>query len=263
MEQKRMQETAILVVSFGSTHLDTLEGCIAATERTIGKALSDYQLYRAFLSPTVMRSLKKKYDIHVNTVEEALQQIKEDGYKRVVVQPTLLLKAIEYELLVKELQKETRLWISIGRPLLETKEDCEVLASILIEENPLKTNETLMLMGHGTEHEANEVYSVLQQVFEEREYSCLIGTVEGIPSLEDAVNLLVESGASSARLLPLMFVAGEHAKNDMAGEEDSFLSMILEKGIAAHPIFKGLGESEKVQNLYVKRAFAALEKVEV
>ena len=259
MRKERIHKTAILVVSFGTTHLDTLERSIKATEDVIAESFPEYPVYRAFLSPTVMRRLKERYQLQVDNVTEALNRIVEDGCQQVIIQPTLLLRAIEYELLLRE-SKAAGLLVSMGRPLLENREDCEALVDLLIEENPLEEKEALVLMGHGTEHSANDIYGVLQECFERRSYPCFIGTVDGTPTFADVVEQLKQIGVSKARLLPLMFVAGDHARNDMAGEEDSLLAAVEAEGIQAEPVFHGLGERKRVQKLYVERIEEAMQE---
>ena len=256
---EKQKDTAVLVVSFGSTHLDTLERCIEATEDVIAGEFAEYTMYRAFLSPTVMRRLKEEEGIFVDDVENALKLIAHDGFHRVVVQPTLLLAGFEFDLLKNKLKTGADLDITLGRVLIENEQDCDVLADIIMEENPLKEGEALVLMGHGTEHAANRVYPILQKLFVEKHYNAVIGTVESTPTFEDAVEQVKASGAVCAKLMPLMFVAGDHAKNDMAGDEaDSLLSMMSAAGIHAEPILRGLGESKAVQQLYADRAKEAL-----
>lgn len=252
--------TAILVVSFGTTHIDTLERSILATEDVIAGSFPECPMYRAFLSPMVIRRLKERHDIYVDTVEEALTRIYGDGYKRVVVQPTLLIEGFEYDLLLKQLDVGKDLRISLGRPLLTDQADCEKLAAIIMEENPLGEKETLVLMGHGTEYKANAIYHMMQEIFEKRNYHCRIGTVYGTPSFQDVAERLAGDGTLEAKLLPLMFVAGDHAKNDMAGEEDSLLSLVRAKGIGATPILRGLGESRKVQEIYAAHVWEAFSQ---
>jgi len=259
MSEKRA--IAILVVSFGTTHTDTLNSCISATEKSIAESFPEYPVYRAFLSPTVMRILKEEEGICADTVPQALKRIENDGYDTVIVQPTLLLGGIEYDLLKEEVKTGNHLQIFLGRPLIENRRDCEVLADVIMEENPLDAQKALVLMGHGTEHEANEVYHMLQSIFDEKGYCCLVGTVEGTPSFEDAVEKLVQRSVLRADLLPLMFVAGDHAKNDMAGDEsDSLQALICAEGIEARPILRGLGESRNVRKLYAERTKAVLKE---
>lgn len=128
-----IRETAILMVSFGTTHLDALERSITATERAVAERFPEYPVYRAFLNAAVIRSLKERHALQVDNVAEALARMEEDGCKKAVIQPTLLLRGAEYELLVREAQ-QTGMQVSTGRPLLENAQDCEILASIIIEE---------------------------------------------------------------------------------------------------------------------------------
>lgn len=252
--------TAVLMVSFGTTHLDTLRRSIIATEDAVADCFQGGQIYRAFLSPAVLRCLRDRHGIYVDTVEKALARICGDGHKRVVVQPTLLIEGTEYDLLLKELDMAQNLRISVGRPLLTDRADCEKLASIIMEENPIGEEEALVLMGHGTEHRANVIYHMMQEVFEDRNYHCLIGTVKGTPSLQDVAERLAGDGTLKVKLLPLMFVAGAHARNDMAGKEDSLLSIMQARNIRATPILRGLGESRKVQEIYAAHAWEAFNR---
>ena len=249
----------MLIVSFGTTHLDTLENCISATEQAIGNMFPGCAIYRAFLSNVVRKRLCSKYDLQVDTVEEALERIIQDGYEQAVVQPTLVLGGIEYDLLTQKLDKEKRIRLFLGRPLLSNRKDCEDLAEIIITENPLKEQECLVLMGHGTDHVANEMYEKIQEIFLKKNYACFIATVEGKPTFEDAVDSLKTRTFSRAKLLPLMFVAGDHAKNDMAGEEDSLYTMVKDAGIDAECIIRGLGESKAVRSIYGKRALESMK----
>lgn len=254
--------TAILVASFGTTHLDALARCIAATEHAIAARFPEHPVYRAFTSGMVIRRLKERHGIAVDTVAEALARMEADGFRRAAVQPTLLLGGIEYEQLAHAAQGRPGLRTAVGRPLLADAADCAAIASILMAENPLRAGDALLLMGHGTEHTANDIYRILQETFDQKGYRAFLGTVEGTPSFADAVSRLSASGATRAKLLPLLFVAGDHAKNDMAGgQEGSFLQRALAAGVQAEPILRGLGESEAVQALYAERAAAALREV--
>lgn len=251
------RETAILMVSFGTTHLDTLERSITATEKAVEECFPRYAVYRAFLNAAVIRSLKKHHGLQIDNVAEALARMEEDGYQKAVLQPTLLLRGVEFELLARE-TRETGLHVSVGRPLLENAQDCQALSSIIMEENPVQEGEALVLMGHGTEYEANAVYHRMQDMFEEKKYPAFICTVGGTPSFQDTAERLARRKARRARLLPLMFVAGSHARNDMAGGKDSLLAAVRNAGIMAEPVFRGLGESRSVQALYAERVREAL-----
>ena len=235
------RETAILMVSFGTAHLDTLERSITATEKAVEECFPGYPVYRAFLNVAVIRSLRERHALQIDNVAEALVRIEGDGFKKAAIQPTLLLRGAEYGLLAREAQ-ETGIHASLGRPLRE--------------------REALVLMGHGTEYEANAVYHRLQDIFEGKNYPAFICTVGGTPSFQDTAERLVHWKARRARLLPLMFVAGSHARNDMAGREGGLLAAVWDAGILPDPIFRGLGESRSVQALYAQRVGEAIERIE-
>ncbi len=254
------QGTAIIVASFGTTHMEMLDKSIAATEHAIGSSFPHCRVYRAFTSGMVIHRLREQYGIETNNLNQTLELLRHDGYKKAVIQPTLIMGGFEYEMIRRDAENSSGLNVVVGMPLIDSAADCKAIADILMGNNRLKKDEALVLMGHGTVHSANRIYSQLQDVFESVGYRAFVGTVEGTPTLSDAVKKLQASGAGKAKLLPLMFVAGEHAKNDMAGDDKSSLrSLVVKAGIEAEPILRGLGEDPSVSDLYVKRAGAALE----
>lgn len=256
------KNTALIVTSFGTTHTDALEKCVASTERAIASHFPDIPMYRAFTSQIVIRRLKEKHGIEVDNLKQALERVQKDGFKNVVIQPTLILSGIEYDLVCKAAQGFPELKTSVGKSLITGECDCEAVAGIIMRGNSLNENEALVLMGHGTEHAANAIYEQMQAVFDRSGYPAYIGTIEGEPNFEDAVEKLAAVKASRAKLLPLMFVAGDHAKNDMAGDnEDSLRSLVEKAGIEAEPIIRGLGENAEVQSLFASRAEEALAEL--
>lgn len=254
------RDTAILAASFGTTHIDALERSITAAERVIAESFPECPVYRGFLNDIVIQRLKDRYDLRVDSPGEALARIEKDGYRQVVIQPTLLLQGIEYKRLTEEAEK-AGIPAAVGRTLLENVRDCRTLASVLMEENPLEEKEALVLLGHGTEAGAHKIYSLLQDVFEEKGYPAFVAAMTGRPSYADVAEKLSGRGMERARLLPLMLVAGDHAKNNMAGEKDSLLSALRRAGIPTETVFRGLGESRRVQALYAERAGEAMKNL--
>jgi len=255
-------KTAVIVVSFGTTHLDALENSISATEGTIASHLPDLRVYRAFTSRIVIRRLKENYGISVDNLAQALERVWSDGFENAIIQPTLILGGIEYDFLCRTAQDYRKLNTSIGKPLIMDKGDCETVAHIIMRGNYLKDDEALVLMGHGTTHESNAFYHQMQSVYDRGGYRAYICTVEGEPSFEDVVERLESGRVRRAKLLPLMFVAGDHAKNDMAGQdENSLLSIVTSAKIEAETIICGLGENADIQKLYAEEAAAALRRL--
>lgn len=250
-------KTGFLTVSFGTTHLDTLEKTIVATENALKAAFPEASHYRAFTSGIVRSRLKSKYDIHVDSVEEALARMKADGVQQVVVQPTLLIPGEEYDKQrAKVLQNAGELEVAMSLPLLWDDTDLGTMTEILKQAYPMADDTVLVAMGHGTEHLSNSLYVRLAELMADK--GMILCTVEGKPDFEDAVEALKAQTKHKAHLVPLLLVAGDHSKNDMAGEEpDSLRGMLEQAGIQVDWTLQGLGELPAVQKMYVHRAAAA------
>lgn len=251
--------TALLVVSFGTTHLDTLEKTIVATENALAAAFQEYSLYRTFTSGIVRKRLKAKFDIHVDSMEEAMARIARDGFAQVIVQPTLLIPGEEYDKLCAAIEASAgNMKVCLGKPLLCSDPDLDAIIRVLQEAYPVDGDTILLLMGHGTEHTANDIYIRLAQKM--RKLPMRLCTVEGTPSFDDAIEELTAQPQRKVRLAPMLFVAGDHAKNDMAGDEpDSLRSMLEDKGFAVECRIQGLGELHAVRNMYVRKAAEAIK----
>ena len=253
---------AILVVSFGTTHLDTLQKTIARTEADIAAAFPGCPLYRAFTSNMVRAKLAKVHKIHVDSVAEALARIAADGHTQAVVQPTLLIPGEEYDRLCAAVREAAGpLKTAIGRPLLDDDEDLDRVTSILREAYPVPADTTLLAMGHGTAHGANRIYEVLAEKFRAQEGGVLMRlcTVEGTPTFADAVAELTALPQRKALLAPLLLVAGEHTKSDLAGPQPGSLrSQLVQAGFQVDCALKGLGELSAVREMYVQRVQEAM-----
>ena len=215
-------DKAILVVSFGTSHSDTREKTIEKIIADIKAEYTDYRVYSAFTSYIIVKRLREE-GIHIDTVEEAFDRLISDGIKNVTVQPTHIIKGIEYEKLCAAAKRYTEYFneIKIGEPLLSGKEDIVKTAEFI---ESIKTDgETLVLMGHGTEHSANSVYGILQSYIGDD--NIFIGTVEAKPTAYDVAKRLDPHKAVT--LTPFMIVAGDHAVNDMAGDEPNSWKNIL------------------------------------
>ena len=249
-------KTALLVVSFGTTHLDTFEKTIQATENALVAEFPEYTVYRAFTSGMVRKRLMSKYEISVDSIEESLARISRDGFDAVIVLPTLLIPGEEYDkLLAVTSSAAGSLNVSVCKPLLYCEQDLDNIIQILHKAYPTKDDTVLLLMGHGTEHSANDLYIRLAKKM--RSYpgcTMRLCTVEGTPSFEDAINELTQMPQRQIKVAPLMFVAGDHAKNDMASEDpDSLRSLLAENGFSVECCVQGLGEFETVQQMYASK----------
>lgn len=250
-----MRNKGILVVSFGTSYKETRQKTIGAIEESIQKAFCDYKIYRAFTSTMIKRKLQKE-GIIVYNVKEAMEQILADGItEEVIVQPTHMINGIEYDLMCKAIEpfKEHFRKILFGTPLLTSQEDYKELADIIKNTYPVKQDEALVLMGHGSDHYANAAYPAFEYVLKAQGYdNILVGTVEGYPAFSEVKKQLERKHMKKVCLAPMMIVAGEHASHDMVGDEDSWKTELEQDGYQVRYHMKGLGELADVQQMFIR-----------
>lgn len=243
----------LLAVSFGTTHLDTLERTILAAEADLSAAFPQLPCYRAFTSAVVRRRLAGR--MAVDGVEEALARMAAGGLEGALVQPTLLIPGEEYDRLRARIPADGR--FALGDPLLRDEADLAAMAAILREAYPLDKDTVLLAMGHGTTHSANGLYLRLARHMAPDMALC---TVEGRPSFREAVDALLAQPRRKVHLVPLLLVAGDHSKNDMAGPgPDSLRSLLERAGFQVSWSLRGLGELPAVRRRFVLRAREAYE----
>ena len=268
-ESVQDKDTLVLVVSFGTSYNDSRDITIGAVEEAIQDAHPEYETRRAFTAQIIIDKLSERDGLEIDNVTQALDRAAADGFKNLIVQPTHLMDGLEYNDLITELKdyRSNFEHISVGRPLLTSNEDyASVIEAITGATKEYDDGETaIVFMGHGTEAVSNEVYGIMQRKLGEAGYeNYYIGTVEAEPTLEDVISALKEKGSYKKVILePLMVVAGDHANNDMAGEEeDSWKTALEAEGYEVECLLQGLGELEGIQKLYVDHLDRAIEKLE-
>ena len=255
----------LLAVSFGSSYNETRDVTIGAVEAALQAAYPEYEVRRAFTSQIVIDILEEREKMEIDNVIEAMDRLVADGVKEVVVQPTHVMPGFEYDDVMAEIADYAGKFDSmkVGDPLLTSDDDYDALVASLLEETAEYNAEgtAIVFMGHGTHHEANETYSRLQKRLNAAgAANYFIGTVEAEPSLDTVLSAVQETEATKVVLLPLMIVAGDHATNDMAGdEEDSWKSAFANAGYEVECVLKGLGQYAGVQNILVAHAGKAIE----
>lgn len=263
--QDEIGEQELLVVSFGTSYNDSRRLTIGAIEGAIADACPDYSVRRGFTSQIIIDHVKRRDNVSIDNVTEALDRAAANGVKTLVVQPTHLMNGLEYNDLVDEIAQYSDAFeqVSIGEPLLTSDEDFQAVAQAIVdatkEYDDGKT--AICFMGHGTEAESNQIYAKMQSVL--TDMGCtnyFVGTVEATPSLDDVLKLVQEGDYERVVLEPLMVVAGDHANNDMAGDDaDSWKSTFEAAGYEVVPVVRGLGELEAIQKIYVQHAQAAID----
>lgn len=252
-----IKTTAILVVSFGTSVNETRALTIDAIEDSIAAAFPEYAVYRAWTSRIICAKLLKRDHVKINSVAEAMVQMKADGIRHVIVQPTHVINGIENDQMKQDALEFTGEFESIrfGAPLLTSDRDSEDIIKAIAEEfSALKEEEMLVLMGHGTTHYANSIYAALDYRLKDRGHlNIFLGTVEAYPAIETLLRIAGQRKPSAVILAPFMIVAGDHARNDMSGEDaDSWRSRFEAAGFPVRCVLKGLGQYPAVHDMLIR-----------
>ena len=281
-------EIEILVVSFGTSFNDSRTNDIGGIEKAIQKAFPTLSVRRAFTSQIIINHVQARDGIKIDNVDQALERAVNNKVKTLIVQPTHLMHGAEYDELTETLGKYADKFeqVIVSEPLLGehaddekvVNKDKEIVAKSVLDaaiedagfesiDKSIEESTAFVFLGHGTSHKAKVTYSQMVNTFKDLGYpNAFVGTVEGEPeetSIDEVISAVADAGFKNVILRPLMVVAGDHANNDMAGDdEDSWKSIFESKGVfnSVECQIEGLGSIEELQNLYVSHINDALEK---
>ncbi len=252
-------KAALLMVHFGTTHDDTRALTIDAINQKAKEAFKDVEVREAWTSRIVTRRLKARGIERLNPVE-ALEKLRTDGYTHILIKSTNIIEGIEMESLRKDVAAMSSSFkeIRIGNPLLYTPEDYEAVIAA-ITKNGAKEGATL-LVGHGTYTPATAQYAMLDYMLKDKGFkNYSVGTIEGYPSFDTMEAQVRANGVKKVLLMPFMFVAGDHAKNDIAGDWKEALE---KKGYEVSVFMEGLGQNPDIQTIFIDHArFIAKHKM--
>ena len=281
-------EIEILVVSFGTSFNDSRTNDIGGIEKAIQKAFPTLSVRRAFTSQIIINHVQARDGIKIDNVDQALERAVNNKVKTLIVQPTHLMHGAEYDELTETLGKYADKFeqVIVSEPLLgehaddekAVNKDKEIVAKSVLDaaiedagfesiDKSIEESTAFVFLGHGTSHKAKVTYSQMVNTFKDLGYpNAFVGTVEGEPeetSIDEVISAVADAGFKNVILRPHMVVAGDHANNDMAGDdEDSWKSIFESKGVfnSVECQIEGLGSIEELQNLYVSHINDALEK---
>lgn len=282
-------ENELLVVSFGTSFNDSRTEDIGGIEKALQKAYPDWSVRRAFSAQIIINHVQARDGEKIDNMDQALQRAVDNGVKNLIVQPTHLMHGAEYDELSEAVASYSDKFesVSIAEPLLgevgsaddSVNSDKEAVAKAVTAEavktagyeslDAAKEDGTaFVFMGHGTSHTAKISYSQMQNQMNALEYdNVFIGTVEGEPedtACEAVIEKIQKAGYKKVILRPLMVVAGDHANNDMAGDDDdSWKSQFEASGVfdSIETQIAGLGQIPVIQDLYVSHTHAAMEEL--
>lgn len=261
---KRPVKIGILLVAFG-TSVPEAQAAFKNIEDKVKAAFPGVEVRWAYTSKIIRNKLAKQGQM-LDSPTVALARMADDDFTHVAVQSLHTIPGEEYTYLVEtaramEGQPKGIQKILVGYPLLATADDLEKATQAIMAVIPKerKKDEAVILMGHGTHHPSNAYYPAMQYYFWKHDPLVLVGTVEGSPSLDDVQAELKKRGVKKAYLMPFMSVAGDHALNDMAGDEpDSWKSVLTKAGVECVPILKGTAEYDAIVDLWVDHLKVAM-----
>ena len=287
--QDEIGENELLVVSFGTSFNDSRAEDIKGIEDALAEAYPDWSVRRAFTAQIIINHVEARDDEAIDNMQQALDRAVDNGVKNLVVQPTHLMHGAEYDEMVEAIDeyKDKFESVAIAEPMLgEVGDDATVInddkkavAQAIADEAckeagfddmqaAADAGTAFVFMGHGTSHTANVTYDQMQTQMEDLGFTnAFIGTVEGEPedtACEVVIEKVKEAGFKNVILRPLMVVAGDHANNDMAGDdEDSWKSQFEASGDfdSVDCQIAGLGRIEAVEDLYVEHTKAAIDSL--
>ena len=289
LNEDNIGENEILVVSFGTSFNDSRAEDIGGVEKALQAAYPDWSVRRAFTAQIIINHVEARDDEVIDNMQQALDRAVENGVKNLVVQPTHLMHGAEYDEMTEAINeyKDKFESVAIAEPMLgEVGDDATVInddkkavAQAITDEAckeagfdsmdaAAEAGTAFVFMGHGTSHTANITYDQMQTQMEDLGFkNAFIGTVEGEPedtACDKVIEKVKEAGYKNVVLRPLMVVAGDHANNDMAGDdEDSWKSQFVASGNfdKVDCQIEGLGRIEAVEKLYVEHTKAAIDSL--
>ena len=287
--QDEVGENELLVVSFGTSFNDSRAEDVKGIEDALAEAYPDWSVRRAFTAQIIINHVEARDDEVIDNMQQALDRAVENGVKNLVVQPTHLMHGAEYDEMTEAINgyKDKFESVAIAEPMLgEVGDDATVInddkkavaqaitdtackeAGFDSMDAAAEAGTAFVFMGHGTSHTANVTYDQMQTQMENLGLkNAFIGTVEGKPedtACDKVIEKVKEAGYKNVVLRPLMVVAGDHANNDMAGdEEDSWKSQFVASGNfdKVDCQIEGLGRIEAVEKLYVEHTKAAIDSL--
>lgn len=254
--QKDPKKVGILLVAFGSSEASA-QVSFDNINKKVKSRYPDIPVRWAYTSHVIRKKLAKQ-GTHLDSPEVALAKMLDEKFTHVAVQSLHTIGGAEYHDLRKVIGAYKQMGgfqkIILGYPLMATQDDMEKVTDAVLANIPKgrTSKDAVVLMGHGTHHPSNAFYAALMFQLQLKDPNIFVGTVEGYPEIDLLLELILDKGIKKAYLMPFMSVAGDHAKNDMAGDEvDSWKSIFSKVGIQCEVVLKGTAEFDEFVDIWV------------
>lgn len=245
---------AILTISFGTSYSEAAQRCILPVERALGAAFPGWPVLRAYTSRMIVRKLRSLGQ-QIELENEAIARLRQAGCERLCLASTHIIPGEEYEL-----ARASAGTLPLSEPLLYSEDDLNWMAELL-RLLAREEGRPLLMMGHGTEHAADNIYVRLREKLPRGQV--FLACVEGAHTLDSVLPDLLALPGRKISLMPLMLVAGDHAQNDLAGDApDSWKSILQSLGFEVQVRLQGLGALEPVQRRLVEKVRKILPESE-
>jgi sirohydrochlorin cobaltochelatase len=254
----KAKDSAIVLAAFGASYENAQKALVNIKEMA-EKKFPENKVTMSF-SSNIIRKILAKRGQFFDSPDEAVKKLKDKGYKRIIIQSLQIIPGTEYELLIELKGKYND--ITVGAPLLSSYDEMMKVLRLAINEvsSSRKPNEAIILVGHGTGHPADLSYIAAANEIKNIDRNAFLCTVEGHITFKDIVAECIKAGIKKAHIIPFMSVAGDHAHNDMYGEEpESLKSMLKERGIQSEMVMKGLGENKEVAQIWIDHLEQAMD----
>lgn len=259
------EKTGILLVHYGTSNDKSRAQTIDKLNSRVAEAFPDCAVVEAYSAPSVIKTLAKR-GIKKLYISQALDSLKALGCNKLVVQSTMLLDGVMTEMLRTEVGKVKNDFraVSVVRPLLYSVDDCrtmiEMLTKSLLADKSVATKKSqVVLVGHGSDSPANAMYSQIDYLLKaEGKSSWHVGTIEGFPKIENVEQQLKNSKNKNVILVPLLYIAGNHQKEDIDGV---WKTQLQTKGYHVDVFGKGIGEMTEIQNMIIGKIDAQIKIV--
>lgn len=246
-------KAALLMVHFGTTYDDTRAKTIDKINEKAKREFTQMEVRECYTSRIILRRLKARGMMKDNPLE-AMMKLAAEGYTHLIVQSTNIIEGVEVESLRRDAERMQPFFkeIRVGTPLLYSVEDAERVVKILVDRQPVNTKkrEHVLLVGHGTETPATAIYSEIDYMLKANGYTNYhVGTIEGYPTFDTALQQIKLQKGHTVTLMPLMFVAGDHARNDIS---EDWKGQLEDAGLKVELHIEGLGEIPEIQDIFLE-----------